>query len=129
MTKQTAHVLVAEDEALAALGMQLMLTRWGYRVTLAKDGLHAIECEEQDPSVDLLVTDLRMPRLDGRGLIRQLRIKYVDLPVVVTSGYVSPEIAYELETQINRRIRVLSKPFDPAELRSSVGSLLAASAG
>jgi hypothetical protein len=34
-----------------------------------------------------------------------------------------------LETQINRRIRVLSKPFDPAELRSSVGSLLAASAG
>jgi len=95
MTKQTAHVLVAEDEALAALGMQLMLTRWGYRVTLAKDGLHAIECEEQDPSVDLLVTDLRMPRLDGRGLIRQLRIKYADLPVVVTSGYVSPEIAYE----------------------------------
>ena len=64
MTKQTAHVLVAEDEALAALGMQLMLTRWGYRVTLAKDGLHAIECEEQDPSVDLLVTDLRMPRPD-----------------------------------------------------------------
>jgi CheY-like chemotaxis protein len=125
MTKQTAHVLVAEDEALAALGMQLMLTRWGYRVTLAKDGLHAIECEEQDPSVDLLVTDLRMPRLDGRGLIRQLRIKYADLPVVVTSGYVSPEIAYELETQINRRIRVLCKPFDPADLRASVAALLA----
>jgi CheY-like chemotaxis protein len=125
MTKQTAHVLVAEDEALAALGMQLMLTRWGYRVTLAKDGLHAIECEEQDPSVDLLVTDLRMPRLDGRGLIRQLRIKYADLPVVVTSGYVSPESAYELETQINRRIRVLCKPFDPADLRASVGALLA----
>ena len=98
-------------------------------VDTALDGLHAIECEEQDPPVDLLVTDLRMPRLDGHGLIRQLRIKYVDLPVVVTSGYVSPEIAYELETQINRRIRVLSKPFDPAELRSSVGSLLAASAG
>jgi CheY-like chemotaxis protein len=128
MTKQTAHVLVAEDEALAALGMQLMLTRWGYRVTLAKDGLHAIECEEQDPPVDLLVTDLRMPRLDGRGLIRQLRIKYADLPVVVTSGYVSPEIAYELETQINRRIRVLCKPFDPADLRASVVALLAAPA-
>jgi CheY-like chemotaxis protein len=125
MMEQTAHVLVAEDEALAALGMQLMLTRWGYRVTLAKDGLHAIECEEQDPPVDLLVTDLRMPRLDGRGLIRQLRIKYADLPVVVTSGYVSPEIAYELETQINRRIRVLCKPFDPADLRASVGALLA----
>ncbi len=125
MTKQAAHVLVAEDEALAALALQLLLTRWGYRVTLAKDGLDAVACEEQDPPVDLLVTDLRMPRLDGRGLIRQLRIKYADLPVVVTSGYVSPEIAYELETQINRRIRVLRKPVDPADLRASVGALLA----
>jgi CheY-like chemotaxis protein len=124
MAKQIAHVLVAEDEALAALAMQLLLTRWGYRVTLAKDGLDAIMCEEQDPPVDLLVTDLRMPRLDGCGLIRQLRIKYADLPVVVTSGYVSPEIAYELETQINRRIRILRKPIDPADLRASVHALL-----
>jgi CheY-like chemotaxis protein len=124
MAQQTAHVLVAEDEALAALAMQLLLTRWGYRVTLAKDGLDAITCEEQDPPVDLLVTDLRMPRLDGCGLIRQLRIKYEDLPVVVTSGYVSPEIAYELETQINRRIRVLRKPIDPADLKASVHALL-----
>ena len=124
MMKQTAHVLVAEDEALAALALQLLLTRWGYRVTLAKDGLDAIMCEEQDPPVDLLVTDLRMPRLDGCGLIRQLRIKYADLPVVVTSGYVSPEIAYELETRINRRIRILRKPIDPADLRASVHALL-----
>jgi CheY-like chemotaxis protein len=128
MTTQAAHVLVVEDEALAALALQLLLTRWGYRVTLAKDGLDAIACEERDPPVDILVTDLRMPRLDGRGLIRQLRIKYADLPVVVTSGYVSPEIAYELETQINRRIRVLRKPVDPADLRASVGALLAAPA-
>src|SRR5688500_20185918 len=99
--------------------MQLMLTRWGYRVTLAKDGLHAIECEEQDPPVDLLVTDLRMPRLDGCSLIRQLRIKYADLPVVVISGYVSPEGAYELETEINRRMRVRRKPGDPADLRAA----------
>jgi CheY-like chemotaxis protein len=91
---------------------------------LAKDGLDAIMCEEQDPPVDLLVTDLRMPRLDGCGLIRQLRIKYADLPVVVTSGYVSPEIAYELETRINRRIRILRKPIDPADLRASVHALL-----
>jgi CheY-like chemotaxis protein len=128
MTTQAAHVLVVEDEALAALALQLLLTRWGYRVTLAKDGLDAIACEERDRPVDILVTDLRMPRLDGRGLIRQLRIKYADLPVVVTSGYVSPEIAYELETQINRRIRVLRKPVDPADLRASVGALLAAPA-
>ncbi len=82
-----AHrILVAEDEGLAAMAIEDELLAQGYEVVLAPDGQAAIELAARQPP-DLLLTDLRMPRLDGAALIRALRAARPDLPVVVMTGY------------------------------------------
>ncbi|WP_348771461.1 response regulator [Azospirillum sp. SYSU D00513] len=84
------HIIVAEDEALVAMGFECFLQDAGYRVTLAQDGLEAIEAFRADPA-DLLLTDVRMPRLDGFGLISRIREIAPDLPVIVASGHTRPD--------------------------------------
>ncbi|MDP3417960.1 response regulator [Falsiroseomonas sp.] len=80
------RILVAEDEGLAAMAIEDELVREGYEVVLAPDGQAALEAAAREPP-DLLLTDLRMPRLDGAGLIRALRAAMPALPVVVMTGY------------------------------------------
>ena len=79
------HVLVVEDEPLVALLVEELLLDAGYRVTTAVDGLDALPLLA-DASLDIVLTDIRMPRLDGVGLVRFLREKRPELPVVVFSG-------------------------------------------
>lgn len=79
------HILVAEDDVQAAWALQDILQHAGYRTTITHDGLQALAVEAMDPA-DLLLTDLTMPRLDGRGLIRRVRSVRPGLPVLVMSG-------------------------------------------
>lgn len=80
------HVIVAEDEALVAMMFEAALSQAGYRVSLARDGQEALELQQQDPA-DAVVTDLRMPRMDGRDLILRLRARDPGLPILVVTGY------------------------------------------
>jgi CheY-like chemotaxis protein len=67
-----AHILLAEDEVLIALMFQDALEVEGHRVSIAHDGIEALEVDEQDPA-EVLVTDLAMPRMGGRELLERLR--------------------------------------------------------
>jgi CheY-like chemotaxis protein len=107
------HVLVVDDEVISALALERLLQRRGYRVTLAHDGLEAAEAHERDPA-DLVVTDLRMPRLGGRDLIARLRAQSPDLPIVVATGFMSLDDEAEVRTE--ERLTVLHKPIDVAKL-------------
>src|SRR5918998_6176059 len=81
------RVLVAEDEALIALSLADLLEAEGYDVTLAPDGADALEAARRmGDALDVLVTDLNMPRLGGEALIRELRAERPGLPVVVVTG-------------------------------------------
>ncbi|MGG5818237.1 response regulator [Falsiroseomonas sp. HW251] len=80
------RILVAEDESLAAMAIEEELQFAGFDVVLAPDGQAALD-EARRRMPDLLLTDLRMPRLDGLGLIRALRARAPLLPVVVMTGY------------------------------------------
>ncbi|WP_052402584.1 EAL domain-containing protein [Muricoccus aerilatus] len=82
------HALVVEDELLVALLVEELLTDAGYQVTTAVDGLDACRLLA-DTSFDIVLTDVRMPRLDGVGLVRHLREKHPELPAVVFSGQMS----------------------------------------
>ena len=117
-----AHVLIAEDEVLAAMALEDFLTHFGYRVSVAHDGLKALEHHRTDPA-DVLLTDLRMPRMDGAALIHDLRRGHADLPIIVMTGFLSEEIGRQLEEE-NGPMVVLSKPVDPAEIRKHIESLL-----
>jgi CheY-like chemotaxis protein len=80
------RVLMAEDEALAAEVLEEALAAAGFAILCAEDGQAALELAEGH-GFDVLLTDLRMPRMDGRELIRRLRHRFPNLPVVVMTGY------------------------------------------
>ena len=81
------RVLMAEDEWLAAEVLEEGLIDAGFEVLPARDGEAALDLVTAGAGFDVLLTDLRMPRLDGRELIARLRACRPDLPVVVMTGY------------------------------------------
>jgi CheY-like chemotaxis protein len=111
-------VLLVEDEPQVLALAARALERRGYVVLTAPDGASALRVAEAAlERVDLLVTDVAMPDLDGRALARQLRERRPSLPVLFISGYTAASPA-ELEAPL------LAKPFTPAALAARVRELL-----
>ena len=113
-----ARILVAEDEGLAAMAIEDMLKDAGFDVLLAVDGQQALELASEHP-FDLLLTDLRMPRLSGNELVRKLREGRPGLPVVVMTGYAPPGGVGALQSGHGPMV-LLNKPLDPEELLDNV---------
>ncbi len=86
-------VLVVDDNALNRRLVQVHLQRLGQTVILANDGLEAIAALETTPEIDLVVTDVMMPALDGWGLIGRMheRPEWRGIPVIVCSAYADLE--------------------------------------
>lgn len=114
------HILVVEDEALAAMAIEDFLIDQGFRVSIAGNGQAAVECFDRDPA-DLLVTDLRMPRMDGRSLIRALRERSPSLPVVVLTGFVAflPD-EDDLTGAEWKPLEILRKPVSPPTMMEAI---------
>jgi two-component system response regulator MprA len=111
-------VLVVEDEPAIREAVADLLEDEGYAVRQAADGLEAID-ELRVDDVDLVLSDVRMPRLDGPSLARRLRRRGQAVPVVLMS-------AVDVEVDLPG-VRFLPKPFDRADLLHVVGSALGAS--
>ncbi len=124
LSSEPFHVLIAEDEVLAAMAIEDFLSRKGYRVSVAGDGLKAVERLRADP-VDALITDLRMPRMDGRGLIRELRSMSATLPVIVMTGYLGSESGNDALTDGTwRPLEILRKPVSPQTILDTLQRML-----
>ena len=117
------HVLVADDEREAAVLMADYLRACGNRVTIARDGEEATEAFMRDPA-DVLITDLRMPRCDGRNLIVRLRAHMPDLPVIVVTGHVGEQEARTLQAD-DDVAAVLRKPVSLRRVADLVEDLFA----
>jgi CheY-like chemotaxis protein len=103
------RVLMAEDEPLAAEVIEEGLVEAGFQVLAAEDGQAALDLVAAGAEFDLLLTDLRMPRMDGQELIRRLRAWRPDLPVVVMTGFPPPDGAGALQSG-TAPLRLLTKP-------------------
>jgi putative nucleotidyltransferase with HDIG domain len=121
MVGHMPRILVADDEVKICELLQRLLTREGYHVEMAHNGADAIDrIVERAP--DLLITDLKMPGMDGLELLRRARSLKRDLPVVMITGYASMETAVAaLREGIDDYI---TKPFSVAELKAVVGRIL-----
>jgi DNA-binding NtrC family response regulator len=87
------HVLYVDDDEVMAVMVQGLLQRLGYRATYMLEADAAIESIEREPgNFDLVVTDFNMPNVSGLDLVRALARVRPDLPVVISSGYVSDEL-------------------------------------
>jgi len=110
-------VLVVEDEPAIREVVADLLQDEGYAVRQASDGLQAIDELEVD-DVDLVLSDVRMPRLDGPSLAHRLRRRGHAVPVVLMS-------AVDVEVDLPG-VRFLPKPFDRDHLLDAIGSALGA---
>jgi DNA-binding NtrC family response regulator len=83
---QRKYVMVVDDEATARSGLEKLLLQEGFEVASASDGAAALEvAAERVP--DLVVTDLKMPGMDGLELLRRLREQHENLPVIVVTAF------------------------------------------
>jgi CheY-like chemotaxis protein len=119
-----ASVLVVEDEPLVRELLQRILARGGYSVRTANDGQQALELGAD--GVELLITDVVMPRLGGRELAARLGAMRPGLPVLFLSGYASDNQL--LVAEARGPADLLQKPFSAAQLLERVAALLAAAA-
>lgn len=87
-----ARVLIVDDEANARRVLEMLLSRLGCVTLSAPDGQAAWECLESE-TVDLVITDLNMPRLDGLGLLTRLREARNAVPVLMVTAYGTVESA------------------------------------
>ncbi len=114
-------VLVAEDEVIVRDLVQRTLERAGYRVLAAADGDEALRLEAaSDRPVDLLLTDMVMPRMHGGELAERVRAASPGTPVVYMSGYTTEEVPAG---------GLLEKPFPISALVERVEAALAAAGG
>src|SRR5690349_8794909 len=88
------HVLVVDDEPAVARSSERLLTRNGFHVTVAHSGREAIE-KMRSFSFDAVLSDLRMPDIDGRALLRSIRAGNLDVPFVFLTGSPDAESAIE----------------------------------
>ena len=109
MARAALRVLMAEDEPLAAEVIEEGLVEAGFEVLAANDGQEALDLAANGAAFDLLLTDLKMPRLDGKELIAKLRARRPDLPVVVMTGFPPPDGAVSLQAG-RGPMRLLTKP-------------------
>jgi EAL domain-containing protein (putative c-di-GMP-specific phosphodiesterase class I) len=111
--KAKVRVLLVDDEQAIARGLGRLLGAAGYDVTTAHDGQMALEAIGASP-FDVIVSDIRMPNMDGLTLLRAIRGRDLDVPVVFLTG--SPTIETAMEALENGAFRYLTKPVDSAEL-------------
>lgn len=118
-----ARILIAEDEALAAMAIEEELQEAGHEVEVAFDGQAAL-LVAQRALPDLLLTDLRMPRLDGSGLIRAVRALAPRLPVVVMSGFAPATDVEAFRRAGEGEVVLFAKPLDMDALLAEIARLL-----
>jgi signal transduction histidine kinase/CheY-like chemotaxis protein len=116
-------VLVVEDEQAIRKLLQSVLEREGYRVLTARDGAEALDLVgEHEQTIDLLLTDVVMPRVSGPELVRRLSKIRRGFKVMYMSGY-SHEGPLSGIT-VGEEAEVLAKPFSPSQLLAEVRSVL-----
>jgi two-component system, cell cycle sensor histidine kinase and response regulator CckA len=118
MTGQGTILLVEDEEGLRALNARGLRSR-GYSVIEASNGIEAMEAlEECNGEVDLVVSDVVMPEMDGPTLLKAMRDRNPEVKIIFVSGYA--EDAFEKSLPENQQFAFLPKPFTLSQLVAAV---------
>ena len=119
--RETPQILIVEDDEAMREFLCQAISRSGYYVEAVHDGTEALRRVEES-QFDLLLTDIRMPGLDGLELARLARRRYPDLRVLLVTAYVQDALG---ATDLGGAgVDVLSKPFNLNELIDRVETCL-----
>ena len=120
-------VMLVEDEDPVRIFGARALRNKGYKVLEAKSGEGALEMiRSEGEKIDLMITDVVMPRMDGPTLIRQVRETRPDMKVIFISGYTEDAFRQRLDT--DSEIHFLPKPFSLKQLASKVKEVISGAA-
>src|SRR4051812_21120900 len=114
------RIVLADDELNLRKVLGAILARDGYDVLEARDGEEALGLVEQEASSGLavVITDLRMPRLDGMGVLRRIVAEHPDVPVIMITAHGSVDNAVEAVKL--GAFDYIEKPFEQAQIRQVV---------
>src|SRR3982075_2756897 len=125
LTGQGTILLVEDEEGLRSLNARGLRSR-GYNVIEASNGVEAMEAlTEKNGAVDLVVSDVVMPEMDGPTLLKTMRDRNPDLKIIFVSGYA--EDAFEKSLPENQQFAFLPKPFTLSQLIAAVKETMAPS--
>lgn len=123
LTGKSAVVLLVEDEEAVRRGGKRMLETRGYTVHEAGSGIEALDIlEELGGAVDIVVSDVVMPEMDGPTLLAELRKKYPAMKFIFVSGYAEDAFARNLPA--DAKFGFLPKPFSLKQLAVAVREML-----
>ena len=109
--------LVVDDETAVRRFAVRVLERDGFEVLEATDGAEALDLLKQGSSVDVVVSDIVMPRMNGVELMQALSASHIRLPVILMSGYATAALS---ELGIAAPCSILTKPFSAERLLAEV---------
>lgn len=119
MAAQAGSVLVIDDELDIREMIKLSLTLQGYQVFTAEGGERGIEiAREHENELDLIITDIKMPGMNGLELLERLNELVPHVGVIVVTGYVSPDAITRCEKLGAEEI--LRKPFTIPDFEKSI---------
>ena len=112
-----AVILVVEDDADLQIALCDTLALAGYSTETANDGVEALGILRHK-TVDMVITDIQMPGMDGHELLKQIKMQWQDLPVMLMTAYGSIQMA--VEAMRDGAVDYLSKPFEAEVLATMV---------
>ncbi|MET0372264.1 MAG: ATP-binding protein [Sphingobium sp.] len=122
----TGTVLLVEDEDMVRTVAERALSRQGYTVLTAADGEQGLEVLASGEKIDLLISDVVMPNMDGPAMVARARASFPDLPVLFMSGYAEEQLRKSIDIA---NVAFLPKPFSVSQLAEAARDALAMRAG
>jgi nitrogen regulation protein NR(I) len=110
-------ILIVDDELNMRLVLQAMLKKEGYEIAAASDGLEALKMMKTAP-FDVVVTDLKMPNLDGLGLLDRMIREYPSVPVIIITAHGT--VATAVDALKKGAFDYISKPFEQEDLKNVI---------
>ncbi len=120
------RILIVEDEESVRMFSARALSATGYEVFEAGSGEEALEViEEEEGRLDLIISDVVMPEMDGPSLLKEVRKSYPEMKVIFVSGYAEESVRQGLED--DRSVEFLPKPYSLDQINSKVKEVLSGS--
>lgn len=111
------NILLVDDEMLVRAGTAMMLDELGHQVTEAGSGKQALDILAQSHEFDLIITDFRMPDMDGMELLVETRKVIPDVKAILMTGYEADDPRFAELQAIS-----LGKPFGMGELEQAIAN-------
>lgn len=115
----TNTLLIVDDDEIILEVLEVMLTKLGYNVLCANNGLEALKQVQENKNILCVVTDLMMPVMNGCELLKEMKARNYRMPVILVSGYLGNFVEPE------NFDFYLSKPYNFSQIRDALDITLA----